>query len=324
VFEILLTNIIILFISLVILDQASHVTITNSVKVAEITGYGKTTIGFLLIAFSTSLPELCVSAIAVIGGEERIGIAVGNVLGSNIVNVCLIVGIAVLIIAVKKSKTTNIFPQITREDLGSLYFGLFVASVIPLTLMYIAFMSRFIGVLLILVFILYTYQMSKIRIIKEEASLGEERRKLSYYTFLSLLGIGGVIVSSYFIVECATFIAEVIGIPKVVIGATIIAFGTSLPELATSVESVLQGHPELAFGNIIGSCFVNVTLILGVSLALTSITSVNMNAFSNLVIFSLIANLFLWYFLSSEKISWREGAVLLFLYTLFLVTSFGG
>jgi cation:H+ antiporter len=109
----------------------------------------------------------------------------------------------------------------------------------------------------------------------------------------------------------------------VVIGATIVAFGTSLPELATSLDATRKGHLDMALGNIVGSCFINITCILGVTLA-GSTLRVNMTAFSDLVMFSLITNLLLWYFLSSEKISWREGAVLLFIYFMFLTISFGG
>jgi len=206
---------------------------------------------------------------------------------------------------------------------GTLYFGLFVASVIPLTLLYIGFASRFIGIILLAIFVFYVYQLSKVRKIKEEGSIGEERRKLPRYTFFTVFGAVLVVASAYFIVDSASYIAEGLGIPPVVIGATIVAFGTSLPELATSIDSVQKGHLDLALGNIVGSCFINITLILGVAL-LGSPLAVNMAAFTNLVMFYLITNLLLWYFLSSERISWREGARLLFMYLVFLVVSFGG
>jgi len=204
-----------------------------------------------------------------------------------------------------------------------LYFGLFVASVVPLTLLYIGYASRVIGVILLAIFIFYVYQLSKVRKIREEGSLGEERRKLPAYTFFALLGIALVVASAYFIVDSATFIARALKIPEVVIGATIVAFGTSLPELATSVAAVKKGHMDLALSNIVGSCFINITCILGVSLVSAKL-AVNMAAFSHLVMFSLITNLLLWYFLSSERISWREGAILLIMYAIFLTTSFGG
>jgi cation:H+ antiporter len=317
-----LINALILLASLLVLDKASHLTITNSVKVADMTGFGKTTIGFILLAFSTSLPELSVAIFSAIGGGA-IGVAIGNALGSNIVNVCLILGVCVLLGTLRNSKATGLVPFMTKEEIGSLHFGLFVASIVPLSLMYIGYASRFIGVILLTIFILYTYQLSKVKIIKEEEPLGEERQNLHRYTFLIFIGAASVVASSYFIVDSATYIALKIGVPYIIIGSTIVALGTSVPELATSVEATKQGHLNLAFGNIIGSCFINITCILGVTLVASQLT-VNIAAFSDLAMFSLIANLFLWYFLSSEKISWREGSVLLFFYLLFLAISFGG
>ena len=318
----LVGNALILLASLVVLDKASDWSITNSVKIADITGFGKTTIGFILVAFSTSLPELCVSIFAAIGGES-IGVAIGNVLGSNIVNICLILGVCFLIVALKSSEAVKLAPAMAKEEIGTLYFGLFVASVVPLTLLYIGYASRVIGIILIAIFIFYVYQLSKVRKIREEGSFGEERRKLPVYTFFALLGIALVVASAYFIVDSATFIARALKIPEVVIGATIVAFGTSLPELATSIDAVQKGHMDLALGNIVGSCFINITCILGVALVGANL-AVNMAAFSHLVMFSLITNLLLWYFLSSERISWREGAILLIMYAVFLTTSFGG
>jgi cation:H+ antiporter len=317
----LLGNTLILLASLLALDKASDWTITNSIKVADVTGFGKTTVGFILVAFSTSLPELCVSIFAAIG-QESIGVAIGNVLGSNIVNICLILGLCFLLVTLKSPKYVSVYPSMAKEEIGSLYFGLFVASIIPLALLYIGFASRFMGIILLAIFVVYLYQLSKTRKIKEEGSLGKEKQKLRRYTFLTLLGAAGVMISSFFIVDSASFIAESIGIPRIVIGATIVAFGTSLPELVTSIGSVKKGHLDLALGNIVGSCFINITCILGVTL-IASPLRIDMAAFSSLAMFSLITNLFLWYFISNERVSWREGAVLLIMYSIFLVTSFG-
>jgi cation:H+ antiporter len=206
--------------------------------------------------------------------------------------------------------------------MGSLYFGLLVASVIPLALVYISAASQIVGIVLLAVFVIYMFQLSKIKTVREEGSLGEEKHKLPWYEALTFSGAMFVVLSSIFIVDTASFLATLFGVPPVVIGATIIAFGTSIPELATSLEAVKQGHPEIAFGNVVGSGFINITLILGVPL-IASQFNVNMTAFLDIVVFSLIANLFLWYFLTNEKISWREGAVLLCIYALFLATTLG-
>lgn len=313
-------NVLVLLGSLAVLAKASDVAINNSVKVADITGFGRTTIGFILVAFSTSLPELLVSVFAAIR-QEAVGVAIGNVLGSNIANICLTLGVCFLLVTLKCPKYSCLYPTMAREEVRSLYFGLFVSSIIPLSLLYLEEASRYIGVILLTVFVVYLYQLSRIRNIKEEGSLGPERQRLHKYALITLLGIAGVVATSYFIVDSASYVAKSVGIPPVIIGATIIAFGTSVPELATSITATRKGHLDLALGNIVGSCFINVTCVLGVTLV-SSPLNVNLTAFSKLAIFSLITNLFLWYFLSNEKLTWREGAVLLFIYALFLSISF--
>jgi cation:H+ antiporter len=316
----LLGNALILLVALIILDKSSDLTINNSVKVAEITGLGKTTVGFLLVAFSTSLPELSVSIFSAVD-PETLGVAIGNVLGSNIVNVCLILGLCFLILSVKNHDVKNKFEGLRIDEVRDLYFGLFIASLIPLALIYIGHASRIVGAFLIALFIFHNIQLFRHR--KSERDSGSEGKKdATRYALLALLGVAGVVGSSYFIIESASYIASELGVPKIVIGATIVAFGTSLPELATSIDATKKGHIELALGNIVGSGFVNITLILGVALFCGPFR-VNINSFSNLVMFSIMANLILWYFLVNERVSWRESAILLFMYTLFIVTSFG-
>jgi cation:H+ antiporter len=314
----LIGNFLILLASIISVIIASDVTINNSVKLSNITGFGKTTIGFILVGFATSLPELSVTVFGVT--SENIGVSIGNVLGSNIVDIALVLGVCFLIVAVKCPRFQCMYPAMAKEEIGNLYFGLFIASIIPLALLYIGQASQFIGVILLTIFVFYMIQLSRVRKPKDEASLGEERRKLHHYAFLALVGASGVIASAFFIVDSASYIAVSAGVPPVVIGATIVAFGTSIPELVTSISSARKGHFNLALGSIVGSCFINITFILGVALAVSSLT-VNITAFSNLVLFSLITNLFLWYFLSSERMSWREGAVLLVLYVMFLIVS---
>jgi len=166
------------------------------------------------------------------------------------------------------------------------------------------------------------FQLSKSQTPTEKSLSKTEKNKLGKYITLTILGAVGVVVCAYFIVESASFLAASVGIPPVVIGATVVAFGTSVPELSTSIEAVKKGHLELGLGNIIGSCFMNITLIIGITLV-TSTLTINMSAFSNVAIFSLITNLLLWYFLSNERVGRREGTVLLFLYALFLAISLG-
>lgn len=222
----------------------------------------------------------------------------------------------------KHPRSERVLPKMAKEELGSLHFGLFIASIIPLALLYIGYASRFLGVIMLALFIFYMYQLSKART-PEQALSKTEKPKVGRYASLTILGAVGVVVCAFFIVESASFIAASSGIPPLVIGATVVAFGTSVPELATSISAVKQRHLDIALGNIVGSCFINITLILGVTLISLPL-SINFDAFSNVAVFSLMANLLLWYFLSGERIGRREGAVLLFMYALFLAISLGG
>jgi len=286
---------------------------------ASITGLGKTKTGFIIVAFSTSLPELLVAVFSTLN-PQTIGISVGNVLGSNIVNICLILGACFLIMAIKYPSSAGFFTRMAKDEVGDLNFGIFVASIIPLILLYFQFANQVVGFLLIALFAYNMYTLTKKRRTVEEISDEAEKRQFLKYLFKSLLGIIGVVACAYFIVESASFMALSVGVPAVIVGATVVAFGTSVPELATSVDSVRKGFLDLAVGNIIGSCFINITLILGWTLLFAPF-NVNISAFSDLIIFSLITNLILWYVLQNTKVSKREGIVLLAVYLIFLANS---
>lgn len=317
----LIGSAVVLLVGMLALDKLSDVVVENAVKVAEFTGVGKTTVGFLLISSFTTLPELSVSVFS-IANPEATGIAIGNVLGSNIVNICLILGLCILILSLMKPRRTYQLSKTSTREVRNLYFGLFIASLIPLILVYIGYAGGIIGSALIAIYIIHIIQLIRSEDRKKEEYSSSEENNVSRHTLLTILGAIGVVGCAFFIVESATFIAETLGVPKVVIGATIVAFGTSLPELVNGINATRKGHIELTLGNVVGSGFVNITLILGVAL-LGGQFRVDMAAYSNLVTFSIMANLMLWYFLSGERISWREGALLLFIYILFIVTSFG-
>jgi len=309
----------ILLVAIFALNQTSNLTIKHSVKIAGATGLGKATVGFVLVAFSTSLPELFVAIFAIME-PENVGISIGNVLGSNIANIGLVLGTIFVLIAVKYSENAKFLPAMVKEETRELHFALLVASVIPLGLLYIGSASQLIGISLLLIFSYNIYRISKTRTTIPGPPLEGEKNELKKYILMAVLGSAGVVASSYFIVESGSYLATSVGVPKVIIGATIVAIGTSLPELVTSIDAIKKGHADLALGNIVGSCFMNITLILGVTLVAAPF-SVEIAIFTNLIIFSLVANVFLSYFLSNEKIGWKEGAVLLFIYSTFLLTS---
>jgi cation:H+ antiporter len=314
-------NIVVLIASLVVLMKASNLAITNSVNLASVTGLGKTKIGFLLVAFSTSLPELFV-AIFAIWNPEAIGISVGNVLGSNVANICLILGIGFIIMAMKYPESAGFFTKMASDEVGSLNFGLLISSLVPLILLFMGYASQIVGVFLVALFVYNTYELAKKKGTVEEISDEAEKHELGKYAAKSVLGIIGVVTCAYVIVESSSFLALSAGVPSVIIGGTIVAFGTSVPELATSISSVRKGFLDLALGNVIGSCFLNITLILGLTFLISPV-NVNISAFSALVFFSLLSTIMLTYIVQNAKVRRREGIILLVVYLIFLATSFG-
>ncbi len=327
-------DILIIAIAFIALNWSSTLVITNAVKVSTISKLGKTSVGFTLIAMSTTLPEMVVALIAVVSGGSAL--SVGNVLGSNIFNISVIVGISAVLLYIiqkRKSKLTptnegyNLIPSFARSELSSIEFGLFVSSIIPLGLIYIATASWVIGLILLFIFVAYMYKLAKVRVPDEDSEpvTMEEKSKLKRYVVFTIIGALGVVISANFLVESAINIATAVGIPQAAIGATIVAAGTSLPELTIGLKSILKGHSGLAFGNIIGASFINTTLILGITFFAPMLLGYNVNmdlgVYQNLVIFSIITNLFFWFFLSKEKISWREGMIFLFIYALFMITT---
>jgi Ca2+/Na+ antiporter len=114
------------------------------VKVADISGFGKTTAGILIVGLSTSLPELSVAFS--VGDPDAVGISIGNVLGSNIVNVCLILGVCILYATMKHKKCIEFLPLLSGDEMKDLQFNIFMASIIPLILIYIGYASRVVGI----------------------------------------------------------------------------------------------------------------------------------------------------------------------------------
>ena len=331
----LIVNVAIIAISLVVLNWAGNTVVKNAVKVAKITRLGKASVGFALISMSTTLPELTVAFSAAMAGGAPL--SVGNALGSNVFNICVVIGLGTLVLYPKFRKSSkknnssngqNIIPSFAKSELGSIEFGLFISSTIPLVLIYISEASWIVGLILLFIFVGYMYKLTKVRIPSDESEAPEEDKKnIRRYIALTIGGALGVVASANFMVNSAINIAQTFGISQQVIGATIIAAGTSLPELTIGIKSILKGHAAIAFGNIIGASFFNMTLILGITFFVPwlfgSPISMNLGVFQNLVIFSILTNLFFWYFLSRERIGWREGIIFLFLYCLFLITTIG-
>jgi cation:H+ antiporter len=309
----LASQFLILFISLAVLIKSSDVVSDSASNIAQITGIGQLAIGFLMLSIITSLPELSIAFFSVRCGDT--GISVGTLFGSNIANIGLVLGITALV-----SKATMV---ISQDSLKKLALMMLAPTLIPILILLSPEAGRRVGVILLAIFALFC-----IYIVRSKTITGVPKEKITQKKVVSkdlgiiIAGLVAILVSANFVVNSAISIATIFSIDKLVIGATIIAVGTSLPELSVTLAAARKKHMELALGNILGSCFTNLTLILGFSLATTA-CPVNMTIFFGLIIVLSIINFALWRMLADSKISFLDGLVLLFLYLVFLGSTIG-
>jgi len=301
--------------SLVVLGSASHFTIKSIEKLIELTGLSEASAGFVILAVMTSTPEIIVALFSVLQGTP--GISVGDILGSNIFNVGAVLGILGML-GYLKTCSTDLLLELTDM--------LFITSLIPLLLVIFNYLpiagfaqvSPIIGLILLATFSVNTYVMAKKRtpIVRTNESVTVSKGSKTMFATKLILSITGVTVAAYLVVLSAINIADILGAPLILIGAKIVAIGTSLPELTLDLTAVRRGRVQLAIGDIIGSNLTNLTLVLGLVL-LTSPFAVNMTIFTELLPFLVITTIIFWRFLTRGGVSQVGGIILIMIYILF-------
>ncbi len=215
-------------------------------------------IGSTIIAFGTSLPELVVSTNAAVTGNS--GIALGNVIGSNIANIALVLALCTFIrpgmIAASGTSRSALTRHTVLMLVATAAFALLAARGTLDALAGAVFLVLFAGILFVL-----------LREGREEGDVEIESRGWADALYIGL-GIVAVVIGAQLVVDSAVTLAEVFGIPAFVIGVSVVAVGTSLPELATSVVAAIRGEGAISIGNILGSNIFNLLLVLGISLLL--------------------------------------------------------
>lgn len=306
----LIVQLLILVVSMVILAFSSHYTIKAIEKIIELTGLSEMSAGFILLATLTSVPEIIVALFAVLQGEA--GISIGDILGSNVFNIGAVLGI-LGILGYLKTCCTTLLTELT--DI------LFITSLIPLLLVIFKVASPVVGIILLATFAANTYFMAKKRTPTVEYNelevTAKGRDKIKVIVML-LVALAGVIVAARLVVSSGVTIAALLGAPPILLGAKVIAIGTSLPELSTDFTAVRKGRVHLAIGGIIGSNLTNLTLVLGLVL-LVAPFAVDMTIFTEILPFILITTVIFWRFLTRGGISKIGGVILLVAYLLFQI-----
>lgn len=249
----LFINIAILIAGFVMLIKGADIFVEGAASVSKKFGVPQLVIGLTVVAMGTSLPEAAVSITSAAHGSA--GISIGNVIGSNIMNILVILGITAVIsrVAIQKSTFKVEIP-----------FMLFVTVVLVFFGMNDGVITRFEGVLLwalFITFLIYLFNLAKKGNDEEEGEVKDlPTWKCIVYI---LLGAVVIVVGSNFAVTSASAIARIFGISERFIGLTIVAFGTSLPELVTSVTAARKGNTGIAIGNIVGSNLFNILFVIG-------------------------------------------------------------
>ncbi len=311
-------DILLLLIGLALILFGANWLTDGASAVAKRWGVSDLVIGLTVVAFGTSAPELVISVVSAIHGSA--GLAVGNVVGSNIFNVLVIIGcVAVLApIKVDKGNMTNDIPLVILSSLA-----LFVcANSMMLDGLPENVISRSEGLLLLLFFMIfmrYTFSIARNAVNGAEAVDGADAdaKKIPLWKSALLIaaGLAGLIFGGEWFVDGASGVARGLNVSESVIGLTIVAAGTSLPELATSMVAALKKNTELAVGNVVGSCVFNVFMVLGVSAVIRPLELGGIGNFDLLTL--VLASVLFWFFgwqIRTRTITRVEGILLLAVY----------
>ena len=310
----MILNVLFILVGIVLVLWGADRLTDGAVAVAEKMKMPQIVIGLTIVAMGTSMPEFCVSLVSALKGTTDL--AVGNIVGSNIFNTLLIVGVSAWVAPMTILKST------VRKDIP---FALF-ASVILLVMCLDGNISRLDAGFLFVLFLVFMYVTLKGAKTKDDDTTAKtdsiDDNKKPMATWLSIVwiivGVACLIGGSNLFVEGATKVAEHIGVSEAVIGLTIVAGGTSLPELATSVVSARKGNSGIAIGNVLGSNVVNILAILGVTGVITPmhLQGITMLDLSMMVVSTLLVWLFSF---TKYKIARWEGIVLTIVFIGYMV-----
>lgn len=308
---------ILLIIGFLLLIKGADTFVVGSSSIAKIFNVPTLIIGLTIVAFGTSAPEAAVSVTAALKGNNDMAIA--NVVGSNIFNILAVVGIAAFINPIKVQKSTIIkeFP-----------FAI-LASVVLLILAHdIKFqgynenlLTRADGLMLLSLFGIFMYYLIEMALTsKEDMNVEQAKENISMgkSVLMSALGIIGILIGGQLVVNSASSIAIAWGMSENLVGLTIVAVGTSLPEFVTSIIAARKGESDIAIGNVVGSNLFNILFVLGLSATISNI-SVHPVVFIDMLIMIIVTILAYALAATRKSINKFEGAILAMLYIVYMI-----
>lgn len=311
---------ILLLLGFVLLIKGADFFVDGSSSVAKLLKVPTIIIGLTVVAFGTSMPELSVSVTAAMQGNNDL--AVSNVLGSNMFNLLVVLGACALVNPVRSQESL-----LKREFPFSIFITLIllllnsdfsIAKVLDGSEFFV--LGRSGGILLLMLFCVFLYSTVKTALESREEAEEEEYKIMSPLKSIVfiVLGLAGIVWGGDLVVDNACIIAETFGLSQTLIGLTIVAMGTSLPELVTSVVAAKKGENDLAIGNVVGSNIFNILLILGVSATISPIR-LDVTAVYDTIILLVVSIICYVASRTKKEIRKPEGIMFLVIYAAFLV-----
>ena len=299
----LFINILLLIIGFFLLVKGSDVFVDGSVSIAKLMRVPAVIIGLTIVSVGTSAPEAAVSITAGIKGSNEI--AISNLVGSNIFNILCVAGVSALITPFMVDK------EVLKRD-----FPVSLAIMALVTVMCFTgrVVSQLEGVVLFVIFILYIAYLIRNAIKNRVESINNEKPMSALKSILFILiGIAAIIGGGQLVVSSAKVIAKVFGMTETLIGVTVVAIGTSLPELVTSIVAARKGQSDIAIGNVVGSNIFNLVFVLGMSSAFNAITVVPEAMIDAIIMFAVNVIGFI-LCLTARKLNREEGAFMILTY----------
>jgi cation:H+ antiporter len=300
----------VLAVGLFVLDRGAGWLVEGSSALATLARVSPLVIGLTIVAYGTSLPELAASSMASLKGDS--GISIGNVVGSNIANLLLILGAAAVVRPINVSRQV-----VTRESV--IMVG---AAVLVLALATFGEIGRAAGVVLLVAFAAYIGYFVRDALRGAREYVGGSPVQARFTRGVSVVLVGGglasVLLGALLMVEGAISVAHRTGVPSSIIGLTIVAVGTSLPELATSLKAAHRGEGDIAIGNVVGSNVFNSLLVLGVAAVIYPL-SVDGGLLLDMAIMVLVSVAVIPLFWTGLRLSRREGVAMLAAYVFYIL-----
>jgi cation:H+ antiporter len=302
-------------VGVVLLWKGSDILVEGTSKTAAQLGVSSLIISVLLVGFGTSAPEFAISVGAAYQGDS--GISLGNIIGSCVANILLVLGIASIINPIK------IEGSIIKREAPIM----FSATVVLLIASFFGLLDKYHligGIAFLFLFVIFIYFFiscaKKERVINEKYEKGKTQKNFLFI----ILGIIGVVAGAWFLIESSVSIADFLGIPTFLIALSMVAIGTSVPELVVSSMAAYKNESDIAVGNVLGSNVFNIFMVLGVAALFIPLNANNPESLSHLIILLGVTFLIFPIIYTGKIISRREGVLMVFLYAVFIWYTFFG